>query len=579
MPRFIPVEVIDHHVVPLLDSVAQLFYHDIRDSCHEQVMLSAIEYDYPVSMLEWLLNDETVLCEKHLEAAALVGNLQTMQWLALFVDVNGVAIMNAAATHGSLDNMKWLESVGCSAFRDRIFEEASAHGNLELLEWLWDQRCPIHASDVFRGAFRQDNEAILDWIRSKLNVKQLDDAVMVSAVSSRKMNHIKWACKQGCDLIGFWHDTPTNRNRMKLIMQCCEFHQCSVWPDLNHLMADCSMDMLQYLLQEGYPFSVEEVIDLYENGDTQKLQWCLDKLSFIGIELLQGWQSNSKQPSYTFPFVQWLYEKGIIVKPTRIWKQVLCEVKIDWDILQFLARHYPTASFETVRVRSLEMAQRLESIKAGCLSKAMYEAMKFGNLDLVKWLRQQGYPWPASGLRGAIESDNLQMFHWAKQHGCTSAFKVLNFTCLGSLPSVQMIKAAIEDGYHFSKFSYQNSLKSSIHVAKLVKEHQPELRCHGLTSAAIENEEDWKWLQQQGQKFYPNWHCLLRHGLVFDWLSKYITREELLFLFWPAVMYGTIDQIKWFIDRRLVPENFDLDCTRYKGNKWLKEQFNKLRQQ
>ena len=50
--------------------------------------------------------------------------------------------------------------------------------------------------------------------------------------------------------------------------------------------------------------------------------------------------------------------------------------------------------------------------------KVMWRAALSGNLELVQWLRAEGYPWDLRTCYAAAHFGHLEVLRWARENGC-----------------------------------------------------------------------------------------------------------------------------------------------------------------
>ena len=171
------------------------FEHDLRDAGetvtsilafygHLAALEAAVALGFPVDrhihtyaarnghtdILAWLYTQE-IKCTQSLclEAAGLVGNLDTLKWA---YETLGCPLFDGlyhcAARHGRLDILHWLHEQGCSmGDADRVIRSAARGGHMEALQWALAAGCSLSESTCVAavdGAIDTGDMAVLQWL-------------------------------------------------------------------------------------------------------------------------------------------------------------------------------------------------------------------------------------------------------------------------------------------------------------------------------------------------------------------------------------------------------------------------------
>ena len=87
----------------------------------------------------------------------------------------------------------------------------------------------------------------------------------------------------------------------------------------------------------------------------------------------------------------------------------------------FSSRDYTRAA-RTSALSSLEFLKRNRIAISDCWGHHIYEACSeaaaYGQLDALKWLRSNGFPWDESVVTRAVRHNHLHILKWAIENGC-----------------------------------------------------------------------------------------------------------------------------------------------------------------
>ena len=76
--------------------------------------------------------------------------------------------------------------------------------------------------------------------------------------------------------------------------------------------------------------------------------------------------------------------------------------------------------FLEVDFETLKRTRELQSnyINKVTMYDSIREAAKYGNLENMKWLKEQGCPWDSYTFKYAARNGNLENMKWLKEQGC-----------------------------------------------------------------------------------------------------------------------------------------------------------------
>jgi hypothetical protein len=105
------------------------------------------------------------------------------------------------------------------------------------------------------------------------------------------------------------------------------------------------------------------------------------------------------------------------------------------------------------RTRRQRKYEKRPSRKTLPLNTATFnEVAKWGDLELMKWLRKKGCPWNTSVFVGAAIGGNLDAMKWLRKNGCPWNALTFEYACLnGSLDNIKWLH---DNGCPWDKAAY-----------------------------------------------------------------------------------------------------------------------------
>lgn len=296
-------------------------------------------------------------------AAAENGHLQLLKHLREKGWNWGASACRAAAQHRHFEVLRWLRENGCP-WKASTFHHAARSGKIEVLTWLREQGCPAKAS-VCEAAAMSDNLHALQWLRSQ--GYPWDERVVLKAAKRRNLQMLRWAGENGCP----W----TSR--------VCK-----------PLTKDGRLDLLQWVFDLGCPLN--------------------DRMCSIAARVrnfrIIKWARRHKPSLYAEREV---LEYGLRHRDFKVLRYALkvCNEET-WN--QNFVGH---SLNEEVSKDLLEwmMREKKEVVHKWGPELCRQAAMK-GNLELLKYFRQEGLPWDSKVTEFAKTKEILC---WALQQGAT----------------------------------------------------------------------------------------------------------------------------------------------------------------
>ena len=277
-----------------------------------------------------------------------------------------------AAESGQLDVIKWLASKMdawsntfsiSNSWGHSIACAAASRGHLHVLEWMFqnaNKKIKVTPKLVGKAA-RNGHMHILEWLQERDQQIPLLQVLCEKAAKGGYLNILEWATKNGAQ---FGYNT---------------FVQAIIG---GH------MKTIQYLNDCGAATWTEEVLGIAaEMGHLEVLKWTFEN----GITNYKKICESSATGGH-LDILKWIHKNNLP------WKK-------DW--ICYFPQH--NTDYLHALKWSLDIGSKLKGITC---------AQGAGNLEVLKFLRQNGIVW-YDFLWRAVEIGNVEILKWAFANGCT----------------------------------------------------------------------------------------------------------------------------------------------------------------
>ncbi|KAL6075896.1 Ankyrin repeat domain containing protein [Balamuthia mandrillaris] len=231
--------------------------------------------------------------------------------------------------------------------------------------------------------------------------------------------------------------------RVELLQWACQNGYC-----LNEITCNVAaklgkVDVLQWARAQGCPWSKHVYGFVAAGGNVEVLEYvwkekgeCWDEL-MLTLAIKHGCVAALK----------WLQDKSLHQSITTATASAEDQVSRARPLFHKFKKYYGSPWHLTMCYMAAEAGQ-LEVLKwareQGCPWDAITcnKAAEGGHLEVLKWAREQGCPWNASTCTAAAEEGHLEVLKWAREQGCP--WDTLTFssaTLCGNLGIVQWLWA------------------------------------------------------------------------------------------------------------------------------------------
>ncbi|KAL6075282.1 Ankyrin repeat domain containing protein [Balamuthia mandrillaris] len=184
------------------------------------------------------------------------------------------------------------------------------------------------------------------------------------------------------------------------------------------------LEVLQWLHQSGCPCDEEDVLcAAASGGHLQVLKWAHGEYFEIPDSAFKGAAYNGH-----LAVLEWGHENGLPLQKTDIFSGAVKGghmTVLKW-IAQVLGNEAPSLSSFSSDVScaiaasngNLEMLKWLHEQGCPWDASTFDRAAVSGDLEVAKWMHAQGCPWEASTCNTAAKEGHLDFLKWARENGC-----------------------------------------------------------------------------------------------------------------------------------------------------------------
>jgi len=165
----------------------------LRETCPENLLeetFADAARGGHIETLEWLRENGCPCNSRACYYAAMMGNLQVLNWLKEkeYLGVPGETI-NFAAAGGKVAVLQWMKDLGYNCWTSTTLRVAVREGHVEVLEWLRENGCPV-SQDPYWEAAEMRHLEVLKWL--KANGIQWDHSRDICAMVANLKDQEMW---------------------------------------------------------------------------------------------------------------------------------------------------------------------------------------------------------------------------------------------------------------------------------------------------------------------------------------------------------------------------------------------------
>lgn len=175
------------------------------------------------------------------------------------------------------------------------------------------------------------------------------------------------------------------------------------------------------------------------------------------------------------------------------------ELLASGNVEAFLVLYNPSKRFERfIKFCSGTFLEKWKGKLIFTKKIVLIDALKVGNLDLVKWLRKQGCAWDCDAFKASAEYGNIENMKWLKEQGCLWNPDTFAYAAkYGNLDIMKWLKEQ-ECPWNTKTFFYSSEYGDLDNMKWLREQGCPWNTNVFWMAARCGNLENMKWLREQG---------------------------------------------------------------------------------
>lgn len=354
----------------------------VRVSVSYYVSWAASNGNY--ELVVWLVEQGFHWDNDSSRAAVWGGNILVLKYLRQLNCPWSEDVCTLAAEKGSLDIIKWAKENGCPWSPSEMFLAAAKSNNIKLHQWLFDQNCPLEEEKSFFIAVQSSHFEFLKFVISKGSKywnKNLSHTIQYSAASCGDLETILWARKKTIQwLMQRERDHQQQHQQEDAIVGVYDvelmIHNAAKGGHL-HILEHLRETIPYFISMENSDYTA--VSEAAANGHVAILDWAIAK----GIDF-----SSFSEIEYLSLFHE-CFDSAIRFSRNKV--------------LVWLKTHFPTEFSEILKEKS---------------GNPLAIAAREGDIEVFKWLRNNGAKWDRSTLKAAYQKGHHDIVDWAIMNGC-----------------------------------------------------------------------------------------------------------------------------------------------------------------
>lgn len=286
-----------------------------------------------------------------------------------------------AAAHGDIEMIEWIHDIDVRWSREiayEMYKRAAAAGQLDTLKWLYAHEYDEIRVYTIHKAARRGHRHVPEWF--------------IPARKAARHGHrhvLEWLIEVGCVLDEIVFARAAKGGHFEL---------------------------MKWLYERRCPYNYMTMNWAAFRGDLNTLKWLRD----IGCPMKDAYCIGAG--GGRLEILKWLRDEGIDIPDDSFMTQSAASGGHIHVLEWLLEINYPISRrgyFHATRTGSVDVFKWLleKNIEMG--GEYMCQvAASAGQLDMLKWLRAEGYHWDKSVCSSAVSKSHVDVLKWAIENGC-----------------------------------------------------------------------------------------------------------------------------------------------------------------
>ncbi len=332
-----------------------------------------------------------------------------------------------------------------------------------------------------------------EWTELKLNIHYWENNAFEDAIIEGNIDKLIWLKKNDCpeklksiyeEEYDFTLENPSiyytaiKYKHLHILKWAYENNYPYVKNLITYATIIGDLKIIKWLKKKGFKFSESTFSYAILNEDLKIIKWlndnnCCFNIKTYKIALRVGnteiitWLeknvSNYQELTEEFNISKKIKELKEFKKNCKYWDwnyKVFSDACIEGDINKMKWLKENGCPFCHYTFNSAALNGNLENMKwlkeNGCpFGNAFQGAALNGNLENMNWLKENGFPF-GNAFQGAAENGNLENMKWLKENGCPFSDYTFGLAAkYGNLDNMIWLK---DNGCNFDKYTFQNAI-------------------------------------------------------------------------------------------------------------------------
>ena len=349
----------------------------LRSYIHRHVSIAAFHGNY--EMLVWLLEHGFQWDQNSTSQAATGGNIEVLKYLILLKCPWSEDVCINAAKKGHLELLKWAKESNCPWPASRMFPAAVLCNNFELYQWLFDQACPFEEEESFLLAVKLWHFEFLKFARSNGSDYWSDEL--------NRLTQEQGASRGDLDIIQWARFETIQRQREREQLPAVQQEGFEDFADQGLI----TPYLIGVAAEKGHLHILEFLrLEMAASPDKYPLEMqTLCDQETVGVAALTG----------HIAILDWALAIGVNFNQPVVYQCFQKAIKgSQFKVLVWLKNHFTTI--------------------LTWYTYPLVLAAEEGDIEVFKWLRNNGMKWDDMAIGVAEKNDNQDIIDWAIKNGC-----------------------------------------------------------------------------------------------------------------------------------------------------------------
>jgi len=425
----------------------EIFKYALDNGCRiDEYMLGLVARNGSVELMEWLKTNN------------FLPPLED-RWNPFSYGVQNEKFACELATENEdINIIKWLRKENYK-WHYKTANRAAKLGKIEMLTWMIDNGCDI--DPTIYACVREDDPNTLEFLYEKKIMWNADTCA--HAAANKKYVILKWMLSNGCPMDARTCLRIADNGDLEML-KYVKAHNCP-W----HVQTcECAamhghLHIIKWARENGCPWGPFTCENAARNGHHKTIKWAINNGCECPENICQFAASGNN-----LELLQWLvkreYKVNAQVYTIAVWQNNL---KMLMFLKSISCEREHTACDSS---GNLELLKFLRDDGCGWSAKTCENAAERQDIGLLKWCRVNGCPWDKKVCIVAARNGDLETLKWALKNNCEYDVKVCAIAALEG--HLKIVRYLHENGYGWDEKTCSYAAKNNhLSLLQWVIEH------------------------------------------------------------------------------------------------------------